>query len=252
MRLRFAPFYRKLAQAMTVCGVLLALMAGVPAKAGGRRPADKGPVNAADPFVSYNTELNVAASGTLRDLEVRSVAAPAAEAWSLPESPDIRPTRRGRSTRLGWERVERLLPVIAPILRESGVPVQLAAVVLVESGGDPTALSPKGARGLWQLMPDTAREYGLTVNLDTDQRLDVVKSTRAAAGYLRDLYGEFGNWKLALAAYNAGDKAVWKAMARTGGDGFSSVASALPEETQSYVPKVMHSLDLFGSAGMGR
>jgi membrane-bound lytic murein transglycosylase D len=154
-----------------------------------------------------------------------------------------------RGARLGRERVERLLPVIAPILRREGVPVQLAAVVLVESGGNPMALSPKGARGLWQLMPGTAREYGLIVNGGTDQRLDVVLSTEAAAKYLRDLYAEFGNWKLALAAYNAGEQAVHRAMARTGGDGFATASIALPAETQSYVPAVFDALGWFGGPG---
>ncbi len=147
----------------------------------------------------------------------------------------------------GLQRVERLLPVVNPILRQVGIPAQLAAVVLVESGGNPIALSPKGARGLWQLMPDTARRYGLTVNAKTDQRLDVLKSTRAAAEYLRDLYAEFHEWPLALAAYNAGDKAVQRAMALTGGTVFSTAARALPVETQSYVPAVFHALARFGS-----
>ena len=71
------------------------------------------------------------------------------------------------------------------------------AVVLVESGGRPTALSAKGALGIWQLMPQTARRYGLTVTPEKDERLDVLKATRAAARYLHDLYGQFSDWKLA-------------------------------------------------------
>jgi len=82
-------------------------------------------------------------------------------------------------------RVKQLEPLLAPILREEGVPDESVALVLVESGGRPTALSPKGARGIWQLMPDTARRFGLTINSETDDRLDVSKSTRAAARYLR-------------------------------------------------------------------
>lgn len=240
MRREFALRYLKLGPAVVV--VALAVLAGLPARAAERASAGDGAVRAGDPFASCNTELNAAASQSLDRVRLKT----AAEAWRLPKRPDVETAGPESSSLSGRLRVDRLLPVIAPILKNAGVPVALAAVVLVESGGDARAISPKGARGLWQLMPDTAREYGLIVNERTDQRLDVVRSTRAAAEYLRDLHVEFHNWKLALAAYNAGDMAVRRAMARTGGDAFSSAASALPEETQSYVPKVMRALDWFG------
>lgn len=140
--------------------------------------------------------------------------------------------------------VERLRPVLEPILREEGVPQQMAAVVLVESGGQSTALSPKGARGLWQFMPDTARRYGLVVTASLDERLDPYKSTRAAARYLRDLHIQFGNWPLALAAYNAGEDAVQRAVERTSTRDFSLIARTgmLPLETRSYVPAVLNAV----------
>jgi hypothetical protein len=148
-------------------------------------------------------------------------------------------------------RVQGLRPVLEPILREEGVPRQMTAVVLVESGGQRTALSPKGARGLWQFMPDTARRYGLVVTASLDERLDPYKSTRAAARYLRDLHAQFGNWPLALAAYNAGEDTVQRAVERTATRDFGSIARTgmLPPETRSYVPAVLNAIGLMAGGG---
>lgn len=151
------------------------------------------------------------------------------------------------SVRDAVERVTGLRATLDPILSAEGVPNEVLAVVLVESGGRMSALSPKGARGLWQFMPDTARRYGLAVTADRDERIEVVKSTRAAARYLRDLYQRFGDWQLAFAAYNAGEQAVERAMARTGHLDFSRIDRALSEETRNYVPAVMIAMQLLGS-----
>ncbi len=200
-----------------------------------------------DPFVVFEANLSDAASGALH-----RVAQPQSETI-----PAQTPPASGTGKMLSavpvqdlngkWQRVEALRPMVEPILSQVGVPVELAAIIVVESGGDPTILSPKGALGLWQLMPDTARRYGLTVDAETDERLDVLKSTRAAAEYLRDLYSEFHDWQLALAAYNAGERAVEQALARTKGTVFSVAAQALPTETQSYVPAVLNALARFGN-----
>lgn len=138
-------------------------------------------------------------------------------------------------------RLASLRPVIEPILREAGIPSELAAVVLVESGGDPMALSPKGARGLWQLMPETARRYGLIVDNTEDDRLDIEKSTHVAARYLSDLYSEFGSWPLALAAYNTGEQNLQHAIDRSRSTDFNVLSSLrlLPLETRNYVPAVL-------------
>jgi membrane-bound lytic murein transglycosylase D len=147
--------------------------------------------------------------------------------------------------------VQALRPTIEPILREEGIPLQMAAVILVESGGRTTALSRKGARGLWQIMPETARRYGLLVSGRVDERLDPYKSTRAAARYLRDLHAQFDDWQLALAAYNAGEEAVERAIGRTSGRDFHSLARAgtLPLETQNYVPAVLSAMRTIEGAG---
>lgn len=138
-------------------------------------------------------------------------------------------------------RVSALNQVVLPILAREGVPNQLAAVIQVESGGNPLALSPKGARGIWQLMPDTARRYGLRVDDQSDERIDPEKSTTTAARYLRDLYAQFGSWPLALAAYNSGELNLQRAIVRARSTDFATLGSLgyLPAETRNYVPAVL-------------
>jgi soluble lytic murein transglycosylase-like protein len=146
-------------------------------------------------------------------------------------------------------RLERYRPLLEGILQQEGVPKNLVAVVLVESGAQPLALSPKQARGLWQFVPTTARRYGLTVTAANDDRVHVELATRAAARYLRDLYTRFGDWALALAAYNAGPEAVERAMRRGRVSTYSQLSSArlLPEETRNYVPAVFSAMDLLAA-----
>ena len=157
-----------------------------------------------------------------------------------------------RPLRRAVERISGLRPVVEPILKEEGLPPEILGRMLVESGGNPAALSPQGARGLWQFMPATARRYGLRVSYGTDERLDVERSTRAAARHLRDLYAQFGAWPLALAAYNAGDRVVMKAVSRGKTTDFASLSARrlLPAETRAYVPAVLAAAPLFGRAGL--
>ncbi len=150
------------------------------------------------------------------------------------------------------ERISGLRAVVEPILKEEGLPPEILGLMLVESGGNPAALSPQGARGLWQFMPATARRYGLKVSYGTDERLDVERSSRAAARHLRDLHELFGDWSLALAAYNAGDGAVQKAVRRGRTKDFVKLSALrlLPAETRAYVPTVLAAARLFGGAGL--
>jgi len=149
-------------------------------------------------------------------------------------------------------RLSLLRPVVDPILRRHGVPADLAAVILVESGGRADALSPKGARGLWQLMPDTARRYGLRVDEMRDDHLDLFSATDAAARYLHDLYAEFGDWKLALAAYNTGEANLSSAILKAHTQDFDQLSSLrmLPRETRNYVPLVLATARLIGLSSM--
>lgn len=168
--------------------------------------------------------------------QARSAVAPSNQSSAATATPTA--PERHRKADL---RIAQLRPIIDPILRKEGVPPELAAVALIESGGQPAALSPKGARGIWQLMPETARRYGLVVTEQRDERLDLVNATQAAARYLHDLYAQFGNWELALAAYNAGEQAVNTAIERARNSSFAvlSQLQLLPAETRRYVPAVL-------------
>ena len=131
--------------------------------------------------------------------------------------------------------------VIKGIFQSQGLPTSLIGVAAVESGFNPAALSPKGAAGLWQFMPGTARQYGLVVNANQDDRFDVLKSTAAAAQYLHALHDQFGDWPLALAAYNAGPNRVVHGIDRINARNFWALSRdfALPDETRDYVPRVL-------------
>jgi hypothetical protein len=202
---------------------------------------------ASEPFAGVDDSLTRAAD-TLLNASVQATP-PETGKTDISHAAVVSPTQDDQESKPSVEgklsiatlRLNLLRPVVEPILMNHGVPADLSAVILVESGGRADALSPKGARGLWQLMPDTARRYGLRVDETRDDRLDLFRATDAAARYLHDLYAQFGDWKLALAAYNTGEANVSSAILRAHTQDFDQLASlrVLPLETRNYVPRIL-------------
>ncbi len=149
---------------------------------------------------------------------------------------------RGRGAiEVGLERLGKYQPMIEKILKEEGVPLDLIYLCQAESAFEPRALSRAAAKGMWQFISSRGKEYGLRQTWWIDERSDPEKSTRAAARHLKDLYQEFGDWYLAMAAYNSGPLRVQRALEKTGADNFWTLAEkkALPKETINYIPNIL-------------
>ncbi|MEI9942064.1 MAG: transglycosylase SLT domain-containing protein [Pseudomonadota bacterium] len=126
-------------------------------------------------------------------------------------------------------------------LARAGVPTDLVWLSMIESGHNPTIVSPAGAAGLWQFMPDAGRTYGLTVDRWVDERLDPERSTQAASRYLSDLYRRFGSWELAIASYNMGYGGLARSIRKFNSNDFWELVryeAGVPWETTLYVPKI--------------
>lgn len=149
---------------------------------------------------------------------------------------------RGREiVEMGLERAGRYRGMIESTLKKEGLPLDLIYLAQAESAFKPRAVSSMGARGIWQFMPYSGEEYGLHRNYWVDQRDDPEAATEAAAETLRDLYTTFGDWYLAMAAYNSGPMNVARAVERTGYADFWELQqrNALPEQTKNYVPIIL-------------
>ena len=153
-----------------------------------------------------------------------------------------RDSDQGRAIAAIWTKKSgRYVAEMKAQLRRAGLPTDLVWLSMIESGHNPTIKSPAGAVGLWQFMPESARMYGLVVDRWVDERRDPARSTQAAVRFLSDLYRRFGNWELAMAAYNMGYAGLSRAVAKFSTNDYwalSRMESGMPWETTLYVPKI--------------
>jgi membrane-bound lytic murein transglycosylase D len=157
----------------------------------------------------------------------------------------------GRELFMRWlVRGETMKRTVQPILQEGGVPTEFFYLAMIESGLSSSAYSRAAATGTWQFMRGTAKLYGLKIDHWVDERRDPVKSTMAAANFLKDLYADLGDWHLAMAAYNAGPGKVHKAIRQGGNADFWRLSDTpyLAKETKQYVPKVLAAVLLASEA----
>jgi membrane-bound lytic murein transglycosylase D len=139
----------------------------------------------------------------------------------------------------GVERSRLYLYYIVEEVEKRGMPMEIALLPMIESAYNPQAESPMKASGIWQFIPSTGKVYGLKQNAWYDGRRDVLTATRAALNYLQNLYAMFGDWELALAAYNCGEGCVARAQSRRNGKPVDYASLRLPTETRNYVPKLI-------------
>ncbi|MDR7132106.1 membrane-bound lytic murein transglycosylase D [Algoriphagus sp. 4150] len=142
-------------------------------------------------------------------------------------------------TKMVIARKEMFFPMFDQTMAKHEMPLEIKYLSIIESGLDPQIRSRVGAMGLWQFMPATGRMYGMNTNDEVDDRMDPELSTEAAAKYLKSLHRMFGDWEVAMAAYNCGPGNVRKAIRKSGGKNtFWGIYNYLPKETRSYVPQV--------------
>ncbi len=137
---------------------------------------------------------------------------------------------------LMFKRANKYFPIIEPILKENGIPDDFKYLAIVESGLQ-NVTSPAGAKGFWQIMKNTGKEYGLEINDNVDERYNLEKSTQVACDYLKNAKEEFGSWTLAAAAYNAGVSGISKALEKQQVNDYYDLL--LGSETERYIPRII-------------
>ena len=155
-----------------------------------------------------------------------------------------------KKNRWGLEKIKKRsrssFTIINSVFSKSDIPLELKYMAIVESNlNTDTVCNSSGATGIWQLMPFTARELGLKIKGDSDERLHIHKSSAAVAKYLKQLYTEFGNWLLVIAAYNSGPAKVTRAIRSSGSNDFWELQNLLPLETRNHVKKFISVLYFF-------
>jgi membrane-bound lytic murein transglycosylase D len=203
-------------------------------------------------FYLCNAFMLIATSITVSPLSARpihEIRLPVKETESTSEKPEIRLNKKGalfvkkyiknsKECLVGVKK-RSVVPfsIIDSVLHKYHLPLELKYLAVIESELKPSALSHVGARGPWQLMPGTAQVLGLKTSHQNDERTNYYKSTIAAAKYLRDLYAQFNDWLLVLAAYNGGPKPVYNAIQKSGSKNFWILQNYLPAESRDHVKK---------------
>ena len=163
------------------------------------------------------------------------------EIWERIDKELLKNTYWQSNTMLFFKKANKYFPIIEPILKKNNIPDDFKYLALIESGLD-NVVSPAGAAGFWQILKGTAREYGLEVNSDIDERYNLEKSTQVACDYLNDAYDKFGNWTMAAASYNMGKNGARKRITEQGTNNYYNLH--LNSETGRYVFRIIAVKDI--------